>query len=206
MSSKVENDVLAILADAEPGSYVSLTSFYERMAHKVSQGGAFDEQQEVREQIRYVLDQMVLDDLVESTMDGRDYEKEYRLTDHGTYEASGFDSLVVSDAEAEQADKEHDQAVDSANWTGLPCEFTLGVQRQERLVALLSDVERNLDAAGIPNFEKAMARAYIVAARTLAESPEPPADIIWELIGRANQIAGIAALLVAIIALFAAAR
>jgi hypothetical protein len=99
-----------------------------------------------------------------------------------------------------------DPSVDSSSWTGLPSTFQLTDAKRESLVRLLSDTELALDAAGVGNSEKAMARAYIVAAKALADAPEPPADLIWEIINRANQLAGIASLFVSIIALFVSAQ
>ncbi|MEG3083621.1 hypothetical protein U1707_08205 [Sphingomonas sp. PB2P12] len=95
---------------------------------------------------------------------------------------------------------------DSSDWTGLPSQFVLTEQKNAKLVALLENAERELDSVGAGNQEKAMARAYIVAARCLADAPEPPVDLIWEIINRANNLAGVASLLVSIIALFTAAH
>ncbi|HYI46859.1 MAG TPA: hypothetical protein VEX35_00185 [Allosphingosinicella sp.] len=95
--------------------------------------------------------------------------------------------------------------IDSSTWTGLPPGFVLSDQKRESLVVMLQDAEVALDSLGAGNSEKAMARAYIVAARTLADAPEPPVDIIWELINRASSLAGIASLFVSIIALFTVA-
>lgn len=92
--------------------------------------------------------------------------------------------------------------IESSSWTGLPSDFVLSEEKRTRLVACLQDAETQLDHIGAGNAEKAQARAYIVAAKALADAPDPPADLIWELIQRANSIAGIAALFVSIIALF----
>ena len=92
----------------------------------------------------------------------------------------------------------------SSDWTGLPSHFVLTEKRRESLVVLLMEAELTLDSIGAGNVEKRMAAAYIVAARTLAEAPDPPVDLIWEIIGKANNLAGIASLFVAIIALFTA--
>ena len=89
--------------------------------------------------------------------------------------------------------------VSSSAWTG---RVTLPEKNRERLVIALRAAEGELDALGAGNAEKAQARAYLVAAAALAEAPDPPADIIWDLIQRANNIAGIAALLVSIVGLF----
>lgn len=92
--------------------------------------------------------------------------------------------------------------INSAAWTGLPSQFVLNEERKAELSTLLVKAERDLDDLGAGNSEKAMARAYIVAAKVLTDAPEPPVDIIWNLIGRANNISGIASLFVSIIALF----
>ncbi|WHO40637.1 hypothetical protein PMI04_008635 [Sphingobium sp. AP49] len=92
--------------------------------------------------------------------------------------------------------------VDSTTWTGLPSQFVLNEERKAELSTLLTKAERDLDDLGAGNSEKAMARAYIVAAKVLADAPEPPVDIIWDIIGRANNLSGIASLFVSIIALF----
>lgn len=95
--------------------------------------------------------------------------------------------------------------IESKSWTGLPSAFELSEERRESLTKLLIDAELALDAAGVGNMEKSMARAYIIAAKTLAEAPDPPVDLIWELVNRASALAGIASLFVSILALFTAA-
>lgn len=92
--------------------------------------------------------------------------------------------------------------VDSSTWTGLPSNFTLNEEKRNRLGRLLQDAEIELDSIGAGNSEKSMARAYIMAAKSLADAPEPQVDLIWAIIQRANNLAGIASLFVSIIALF----
>jgi hypothetical protein len=96
--------------------------------------------------------------------------------------------------------------IDSSNWTGLPSEFAFSPDKHATLVKLLEEAEDSLDGLGASNEEKAMARSYIVAARVLSDAPDPPIDLIWELISRANQLSGIAALFVSIIALFSVGK
>lgn len=95
-----------------------------------------------------------------------------------------------------------DDIQDSANWTGLPSNFVLSEEKKNRLLVLLEDVEERVSGVNIANSEKAQVRSLVIAARILAEAPEPPADVIWELINRASQLAGVAALFVSIIGLF----
>jgi len=96
--------------------------------------------------------------------------------------------------------------IDSSSWTGLPSNFVFNPDKHETLVRLLREAEGKLDGVGATNEEKAMARSYIVAARILSDAPDPPIDVIWELISRANHLSGIAALLVSIIALFSVGK
>lgn len=85
----------------------------------------------------------------------------------------------------------------------LAVSFVLTEDKRKTLVQLLDIASSDLDALEVANSEKAQARAYIIATRALAEAPEPPVSLIWELINRASLIAGIASLFVSIIALFA---
>jgi hypothetical protein len=105
--------------------------------------------------------------------------------------------------DAAVADRDAETSVDSSQWTGLPSSFVLSEEKRARLVACLQSAEADLDKLGAGNHEKAQARAYIVAARALAEAPDPPTELIWQLIQRANSIAGIASLFVSVVALFA---
>jgi hypothetical protein len=86
-----------------------------------------------------------------------------------------------------------------------PAKIALTEATRFELVKELRLVEQAIEAATLTNEEKAQARAFVIAARMLAESPDPPDDLIWELIQRASNLAGIASLFVSIIALFAAA-
>lgn len=92
---------------------------------------------------------------------------------------------------------------DSSAWTGLPKGFQLTDDKRAELIHLLHSAEGSLDALTVSNSEKAQARAFVTAARNLADAPDPPADLIWEIVNRANYLSGIASLFVAIIALFA---
>jgi hypothetical protein len=123
------------------------------------------------------------------------------LTEAGDFLVTEDGDYLVTEAEV---GSELGEAYNSASWTGLPSNFVISQGFQSELIELLNTAERNLESVGASNSEKAIARAYIVAARTLAETPEPPADLIWEIVNRANSLAGIASLFVSIIALFMA--
>ena len=124
-----------------------------------------------------------------------------RLGERFLFDSDADESLSL----AEKSDLGGEESViDSSKWTGLPSNFELNEEKSAKLVLLLQDAERSLDAVGAGNHEKAMARAYIVAAKCLADAPDPPADLIWEILNRANNLAGVASLFVSIIALFTA--
>jgi uncharacterized protein YjbI with pentapeptide repeats len=92
--------------------------------------------------------------------------------------------------------------IESSSWTGRITTPTIRTEQIGELARLLEIAERDLDDLGAGNSEKAQARAYIVAARALADAPDPQTDLVWELISRANQISGIASLFIAVLALF----
>lgn len=84
--------------------------------------------------------------------------------------------------------------------------LTIEEGMRERILAEVAKTQTAVDRFDAGNIEKAQAKALLNAIQALAEAPEPPADLIWELLQRANNIAGIASLFIAIIALFAVAR
>ncbi|MEA3051316.1 MAG: hypothetical protein QOG72_219 [Sphingomonadales bacterium] len=94
--------------------------------------------------------------------------------------------------------------VDSESWTGLISDTELNEEKRSKLIANLKQIESDLSATSLSNAEKAQARAYIAASIILSEMPEPPVDLIWEMITRAATIAGIASLFVSVIALMKA--
>lgn len=67
-----------------------------------------------------------------------------------------------------------------------------------------ADALENVEAAELSNSVKAQARGHLLAARALADTPEPPIDLIWTILNRANSIAGIGAFFLGLIMLIAA--
>ena len=95
------------------------------------------------------------------------------------------------------------RSIDSSSWTGLPKQGVLTAQATEKLKVALRIVDDAVAGANCSNEERAQARAYALAIHALADAPEPPADLIWQLVSRANSIAGIAALFISLFAVFA---
>ncbi len=80
---------------------------------------------------------------------------------------------------------------------------SLSAAQAEKLVAELGKSIDELDSLEVDNETKAQARALFIAARSLADAPEPPVGLIWEILERLNNISGIASLLLTIFAVFA---
>lgn len=91
---------------------------------------------------------------------------------------------------------------DSESWTGIPKTGVLSEAATTRLKAALANVDDAVSHSQASNEEKAQARAYVIAIQALADAPEPPADLIWEMITRANQLSGIASFFLSLIALY----
>ena len=92
-------------------------------------------------------------------------------------------------------------AIESSRWTGRRRKVALSAKRVDQLIEELGRIELRLSALPISNAEKSQARAYVLAAKLLAESPEPPGELIWELLKRASEIAAIATLFVSVFAI-----
>jgi hypothetical protein len=60
-----------------------------------------------------------------------------------------------------------------------------------------------VEGSGLTNSEKAQAHGYLTAARALSDTPDPPVDLIWSILNRANYLAGIGSFFIALITLIA---
>lgn len=72
---------------------------------------------------------------------------------------------------------------------------------REEFVALADKTLKDVEASDFSNSEKSQARGFLVAAKALSETPEPPADLIWTLLTRASTLAGIGSFFLALITL-----
>ncbi|HVQ10267.1 MAG TPA: hypothetical protein VMS43_17760 [Allosphingosinicella sp.] len=137
---------------------------------------------------------------------GGELEQYVQLTANGVKEAERLlDAgivLVRIPGEENESPERASGDIDSSKWTGLPTTFVLTEEKRNQLLDSLENAEGTLDSMPLGNSQKAQVRAYILAAKGLAGSPDPPVDLIWEIINRGNSVAGIASLFVSIIALF----
>lgn len=228
-TSKAVLKYLSSNDEVEVDGFRSLTTIFEKVVGPfIPHADSYDLDDEIesKETLRALLDEMVTDGLLESHWGERDYEANYRITDQGSYESAGFDQLIV-DLPANVLTTESGEplttengdfltvedevgeapriSVDSATWTGLPKTGLLNEQQVARLLGGLKLIDKAIDSFDGSNEERAQARAYYLAMHALAAAPEPPADLIWQILQRANNLAGIASLFVSLIALFQAA-
>lgn len=149
--------------------------------------------------------------LSRDTVDERTYSFLETFYDVGAhYLRDALDSYedeisAIADHEENERDANHPIRVDSQSWTGLPTGFVLSEERRVSVVRELEKIDLALQTADLGQYEKSQARAFILSAKALAEAPEPSVDLIWEVIGRANSLAGVASFLVSLITLFMAA-
>ena len=210
---KIEQAVLRYLSSENKDEYGQqryLTTIFDKVVVPSlpnADGYENEDFDQLKHELSVILDQMVADGLLESRWGERDYEASYRLTDQGTYEASGFNVLVTEDGDSivaedgdfivtngqDGASKDRPITVDSSTWTGLT-RTKIDARNAGIVSTLIGQALDSLSASEIGNFETMQATAYLKAARELGDAPEPPSEEIWRLISRAADVAGLAAL------------
>jgi hypothetical protein len=78
--------------------------------------------------------------------------------------------------------------VESASWTGLS-KVRIDARNAAAVSSLIDEAIGSL--AGDENAKIAQARALLRAAKELTDAPEPPSEIIWDLIQRAGAVVGL---------------
>ena len=78
--------------------------------------------------------------------------------------------------------------VDSRSWTGLT-RVRVTHRNAHAISRLIDTALGELSTDG--NAKTAQARVLLLAAKELTDAPEPPSDIIWELIQRAGTVVGL---------------
>lgn len=95
--------------------------------------------------------------------------------------------------------------VDSSSWTGLPAGFSFTPQVQARVVQLLGRAISEVDKSDLGNNAKAQTSAYLRAALVLAEAPDPPPDLVAELLRRiryAGELVGFLSSMTGLLSIF----
>lgn len=219
-------EYLSSTNEDEYGPFRSLTTLFEKVIRNTiphADSYDFEDEIESKEALRTILNQMVADGLLESRWGERDYEENYRLTDQGSYEASGFGQLVAdvplgalvtesgepittedSDFIVSEGTTKEDAAVitaDSSAWTGLT-KIIIDTRNATVISGLIGKALDSLSSSEAGNFEVMQATAYLKAARELVDAPEPPSELIWQMIGKAADLVGLLGLFVMIFQAF----
>ena len=201
----IERAVLKLLtADVDDyDRYTSLTTLFEKLAEPRGQRDILfnevDPYDDDKEALRTVVDQMVLDGLLEARMGDRDYERSYRITDQGTYEEALEEPAYVAELQASDAVSRSiadeptltyrpPRPMHSASWTGLT-NVRIDARNATTISNLISSALSELPKDD--NAKVAQARTLLLAAKDLADAPDPPSDLIWELIQRAGAVVGL---------------
>jgi hypothetical protein len=87
--------------------------------------------------------------------------------------------------------------IDSTAWTGLR-NVGIGAHNRRQIKGAIQQAREVLEGQALSNEQKAQALIFLKAAEDLAEAPEPPSDLIWELIARVADICGIVGLFLTI--------
>jgi len=203
-AEELEDALLAYLAkdDSDEPGFQSLTTIYERLPQARLLAEDFPEEDlglEDKERVRVALDQLVMDGMAESRWGERDYEASYRVTQDGFYQAVvGIEGLVPTEQPGRGIDyarpaaptEQREALHDSALWTGLTTKV-IDARNAEVVTKLIDNALSSLTTSSASNSEIRQAAAYLKAARELTDAPEPPSELIWELISRAANLTGL---------------
>lgn len=107
------------------------------------------------------------------------------------------DRAVVGEEQEGEIDSIGFTANLPAEWSELSSRVTIE-STNEAFFASLNAAITKLDEMELDQATKSQARTFLIAARDLSESPDPPSDIVWELIHRAGSICGILGLFLTI--------
>ena len=109
---------------------------------------------------------------------------------------------VVSVVQPDGVQSETPPSAGELYTTSLPADFVLSSEKREILTDELQKIELSLEDLPLSNSNKAQVRALVLAAKELSQAPEPPSDLIWEILNRANSVAGVLSLFVSVLSLF----
>lgn len=98
------------------------------------------------------------------------------------------------------------RAIDSSSWTGIQAPEIIAGVRLAKLRESLAEIEAQVSSLQLAsNSDRQQVMAIITAVKILSEAPDPPGSVIRDLLGIANNIAGVGSLFVSILA-FAIAK
>ena len=179
---EVESVVLKFMAndDFAARGFVSLTSIHEKLAPIMKS----DFVRFTKERLGNYLDQMVINDILQSKMGERGFERHYQITSQGEYEAAGFGDNLVADEFDEAlplAAVEHLQIdFDSTDWTGLSKKVSIeNLKHINQKISALNDAILQSDADAQT---KLNAIKRVEAVQALLEAPDVPWRAVVEIL------------------------
>jgi hypothetical protein len=86
----------------------------------------------------------------------------------------------------------------SGRWTGRQMGLRTSAMTKENLRTVISMAKERIEGLTLTNAEAMQAKGLIEAAERLIDLPDPPEDLIWQIIARLASILGIAQVVVAI--------
>ncbi len=118
---------------------------------------------------------------------------DYRVTEDGNRRVTedGDNRSVETEApDVVTSTPEIITSYDSARWTGLT-NTVIDTRNAKAVTALIDSALLSLSASSAGNSEIMQAAAYLKAARELTDAPDPPSELIWEMISRAANLTGL---------------
>lgn len=76
-------------------------------------------------------------------------------------------------------------------------------EKKQRFINAAGKAHEEIQASDLSNAQKVEALGYLTAAQALSDVPEPPVDLIWDILTRANNIAGVGTFFLTLIMLLA---
>lgn len=111
------------------------------------------------------------------------------VTESGDFLVTENGDYLVTESRSGASDRSI--RVDSAAWTGLIQRATINARNAKVIGGLIEQALTALPEAGAGNFENMQAAAYLKAAKELVDAPEPPSELIWQLISKAADLVGL---------------
>lgn len=107
-----------------------------------------------------------------------------------------------TDVPATVSDTSDHQFIDSSTWTGIKRPEVIAGERLVKLRESLMEIEAQVGSLNLAsNSDRQQVMAIITAVKVLSDAPDPPSNVIRDLLGIANNIAGVGSLFVAILAI-----
>ena len=110
----------------------------------------------------------------------------------------------LENSEVDPRDEESNTPVDIGQLdlkAGPDMDFFRSDDRKEAFLRTAASEIEQVAASDLSSAQKSQAVGFLTAAKALAETPEPPVDLIWTILNRASAFAGIGSFFIALITL-----